>query len=159
MPSTEINNANEMTRELGRLPAFADVRYATFCQVVNEQLASLNKARETAERPLEVSVAVLGMMKSGKSTLLNALLGTRLLPAQVAATTAIITEISHRDDGYSMEVNYLTREAFEEQAKTPDMQYSLKEVMEEMDKGPLKSLKEEVAALKLRVESLAHRVP
>ena len=54
---------------------------------------SFNTALDT-----EFEIAVVATMSSGKSTLINAMLGTELLPARNEATTATIARIHDRDD-------------------------------------------------------------
>lgn len=52
----------------------------------------------------EFDMAVIATMSSGKSTLINALLGEDLLPARNEATTAKITRISDKDGAKTFEV-------------------------------------------------------
>ena len=54
---------------------------------------SFNTALDT-----EIEIAVVATMSSGKSTLINAMLGTELLPARNEATTATIARIHDEDD-------------------------------------------------------------
>ena len=55
------------------------------------------------EKNLTINIAFLGEFKSGKSTLLNALLGEDLLPAFDEPTTAVVTEIQSSDkESYSV---------------------------------------------------------
>lgn len=54
---------------------------------------SFNTALDT-----EFEIAVVATMSSGKSTLINAMLGTELLPARNEATTATIARIHDKDD-------------------------------------------------------------
>lgn len=64
------------------------------------------KIRESFEKALssEFEVVVMAPMSSGKSTLINAILGTDLLPAYNEATTATITRIKDIDgsDGFTV---------------------------------------------------------
>ena len=64
------------------------------------------KIRESFEKALssEFEVVVMAPMSSGKSTLINAILGTDLLPAYNEATTATITRIKDVDgsDGFTV---------------------------------------------------------
>ena len=46
----------------------------------------------------EFEIAVVATMSAGKSTLINAMLGTELLPARNEATTATLARIHHDDD-------------------------------------------------------------
>src|ERR1017187_3436967 len=61
----------------------------------------------------EISVAVLGRFKAGKSSFLNDFLGRNVLPVGVVPVTAVVTEIRygvrdearvHRHDGHDFEV-------------------------------------------------------
>jgi hypothetical protein len=61
-------------------------------------------------QPLDVSIAVIGAFRGGKSTIINALLGASLLPAAHVATTATITRIRYRPNGYRVCVQYTSQE-------------------------------------------------
>jgi len=55
------------------------------------------------EEDIDINVAFLGEFKSGKTTLINALLGTEFLPMFETPTTAVITEICKgEEDSYSV---------------------------------------------------------
>ena len=67
----------------------------------------------------EFEIAVVATMSSGKSTLINAMLGTELLPARNEATTATIARIHDEDNAenfrgvcYDKEGNEITRRDF-----------------------------------------------
>jgi dynamin family protein len=61
------------------------------------------------------SVAVIGLEKAGKSTVCNALIGMRLLPAAVERCTMLTTRIRpSADDEYRMEVTFTDEAAFEQ---------------------------------------------
>lgn len=53
----------------------------------------------------EFKIVVVAPMSSGKSTLINAILGCDLLPALAEATTAVITEIRDNDDMSTFQVS------------------------------------------------------
>lgn len=55
---------------------------------------SLAACRELAEHDAPLDVAVLGQFKSGKTSLLNALVGHELLPVGVLPVTAVVTRLS-----------------------------------------------------------------
>lgn len=55
---------------------------------------SLAACRELAEHDAPLDVAVLGQFKSGKSSLLNALVGSELLPVGVLPVTTVVTRLS-----------------------------------------------------------------
>lgn len=72
----------------------------------------------------EFDMAVIATMSSGKSTLINALLGKDLLPARNAATTAKITRISDRDGAEDFEVscyNIEEEQITKQQPATPEL--------------------------------------
>ncbi|KAF7321928.1 Glycosyltransferase family 22 protein [Mycena kentingensis (nom. inval.)] len=61
------------------------------------QLKTLKSVAEALERPPRHSYALIGQTGCGKSTLVNALLGKKILPSSASgACTANITEISYR---------------------------------------------------------------
>lgn len=69
-----------------------------------EQLLSISERHELLDvkkrisdiksEDIQVNVAFLGEFKSGKTTIVNALLGKKILPMFATPTTAVITEIS-----------------------------------------------------------------
>jgi ribosome biogenesis GTPase A len=65
------------------------------CGAVNK---SLNEKLHSLEKKLssnQLHLAVLGQMKRGKSSFINALLGTEILPTGVLPVTTVITEIKY----------------------------------------------------------------
>lgn len=70
----------------------------------------LQVLEENAKRP-EVVIALIGSTGAGKSSLLNALLGARLLPvSNMRACTAAISEVTYADGGgYEAEIEFLSR--------------------------------------------------
>ena len=59
------------------------------------------------EENTEINVAFLGEFSSGKTTLINALLGTEFLPMFETPTTAVITEIyKGEENSYSVLRNW-----------------------------------------------------
>ncbi len=57
----------------------------------NEEIASIQQSTEK----LELVLAVVGIMKAGKSTLINSIVGKELLPSRNTAMTVIPTYIKH----------------------------------------------------------------
>lgn len=57
--------------------------------------AIINAERRKAENP-ELSIAVVAAMKAGKSTIINTILGEKVLPSREVATTTIATEVALR---------------------------------------------------------------
>jgi GTPase SAR1 family protein len=67
----------------------------------------------------DVSISLVGGMGTGKTTLINALLGARVLPTSGnRACTSAVCEVGHAADGrYHAEVNFLSRAEWEEEAE------------------------------------------
>ncbi|MGN0642843.1 MAG: dynamin family protein [Huintestinicola sp.] len=94
--------------------------YASFRETVNELLEALSQLKEyseslsldntaksisdviakTADEHFEV--AIVGEFKRGKSTLINALLGQEVLPADVLPATATLNRVTYSKDPYVM---------------------------------------------------------
>lgn len=82
-------------------------------------------------RSREFPVDVIATMSAGKSTLINALLGQKLMPAQKAACTATITEIHDTDEPH------FQADVYDNVGKKFEFIDSLKlEDMEELNKNP-----------------------
>lgn len=75
--------------------------------------------REQVRRPPEVSVSLVGGTGAGKTTLINALLGWRLLPTKEGQPcTSAVCEIAHSDDGgFHAEVEFVTRDEWDAEAR------------------------------------------
>ena len=67
-------------------------------------------------------LAVVGEAKAGKSTLINALLGERILPTGVLQTSSVIVEICKSEKKY-VEVHYADRpsQTVYDDPSTPDL--------------------------------------
>ncbi len=105
---TSLKAAVELIEQIQSLKEHCDDQaYEIFRAAAMAQISPLAAAIDIARKPLEVSVAVLGVFRGGKSTLLNALLGARLLPAALAPTTATVTEIAYRPGEFLMEARYV----------------------------------------------------
>ncbi len=74
---------------------FRDIQNGPFEELKDE---AINNAFKQA-RSNEFEVCVVATMSSGKSTLINSMLGTKLMPSKQEACTAIITKIKD-DDSY-----------------------------------------------------------
>ena len=92
--------------------------YASFRDTVNELIDSLEQLREyasslqldnTAKSIGDViaknagehfEVAIVGEFKRGKSTLINAILGQEVLPADVLPATATLNRVTYSKDPY-----------------------------------------------------------
>lgn len=108
---TSLTAAVELIEQIQSLKERCDDQaYETFRAAAMAQISPLAAAIDIARKPLEVSVAVLGVFRGGKSTLLNALLGARLLPAALAPTTATVTEIAYRPGEFLMEARYVAED-------------------------------------------------
>jgi predicted GTPase len=78
-----------------------------------EELAS-----QAREKP-QFSISLVGSIGAGKTTLINALLGARLLPTKEGqACTSAVCEISHSgDDRFHAEVSFLSRADWEQEVE------------------------------------------
>src|ERR1035441_8106694 len=88
----------------------------------------LASARASAEQD-EISVAVLGRFKAGKSSFLNHFIGRSILPVGVVPVTAVVTEIRygarvearvHQRDGHDPEVPIDQIEGFISEKENPE---------------------------------------
>src|ERR1017187_4095038 len=99
-------------------------------------LSGLLASARAAVRQDEISVAVLGRFKAGKSSFLNHFIGRNVLPVGVVPVTAVVTEIRygaceearvHRHDGHDFEVPldqiglYLSEKENPENARQVDL--------------------------------------
>ena len=95
---------------------------------LSEEIALVNTAesiRETLEKTAEehFEVAIVGEFKRGKSTLINAMLGQEVLPADVLPATATLNRVTYSEDGSSEKVDinhladYVTKLSFESEKK------------------------------------------
>ncbi|MEG2204773.1 MAG: dynamin family protein, partial [Oscillospiraceae bacterium] len=85
-----------LTQEFERAITIA-ARYGFEVQDVCEALRSM--------RSFTVTVPVIGAFNTGKSSILNALLGSRLLPTGIVATTGVPTELVFGDNGVTVRRN------------------------------------------------------
>ena len=102
-----------------------DKLVATFKDSPVEELRSEElQQRYQKERKNDFDMAVVATMSSGKSTLINALLGCDLLPAANKATTAKITRIHDRDTQEGFTVECSTRQGevlYKSRPATPEL--------------------------------------
>lgn len=88
------------------------------------ELKTLRKDIISARNTMEdegARIAFIGPVKAGKSTLINALLEERLLPAQEIPTTGCITEIKRADSTtYTVVMDRITQETTEVDKETAD---------------------------------------
>src|SRR5271155_2111928 len=71
------------------------------CDAGNQGLRDILLSLENKLNSNQLYLAVLGQMKRGKSSFINALLGADVLPTGVLPVTAIITEIRYGPDAES----------------------------------------------------------
>ncbi|TML31154.1 MAG: hypothetical protein E6G35_05050, partial [Actinobacteria bacterium] len=79
-------------------PGPLSARVAGLCQEVGHRLGGPTQAqvfdvRRRLSEPLRVAIA--GRLKSGKSTLVNALIGRRVAPTEVGECTRIVTQFRY----------------------------------------------------------------
>lgn len=67
---------------------------------LGEQAIAAASAQETAMRDCELVIPVVGAFSSGKSTMLNTLLGQHLLPTAIRPETCIATELRYAEQPY-----------------------------------------------------------
>lgn len=115
---SELREDKNVLQELDKL-------VATFKDSPVEELRSEElQRRYQQERKNDFDMAVVATMSSGKSTLINALLGRDLLPAANDATTAKITRIHDCDskEGFTVECRTQQEELiFEDKPATPEL--------------------------------------
>ena len=93
-----INSENSIGSKLQKqFGGFCDQAASMFREFdfLNESAAALTELRSSIVRPF--NIAVFGRMKTGKSSLINALLGENLAITGVTETTATINVITHSD--------------------------------------------------------------
>ena len=114
----ELREDKNVLQELDKL-------VATFKDSPVEELRSEELQRSyQQERKNDFDMAVVATMSSGKSTLINALLGRDLLPAANDATTAKITRIHDCDNKEGFTVECSTRQGeilYKSRPVTPDL--------------------------------------
>lgn len=103
---TQAFERGELTAKLDRIPAketadkevlidevFQEIQEGPFDELRDEEI--LGAFQHAKSRDFEV--CVVATMSAGKSTLINSLLGTKLMPSKQEACTAIITRIKDND--------------------------------------------------------------
>lgn len=75
-----------------------DAVFARFRAAAREEATKLATVLSSSADDMEV--AFVGYFRSGKSTLVNALLGRQLMPSRHDATTLVTTRITYRSTGY-----------------------------------------------------------
>ena len=95
--TVKINHipAKETSHKIGLIDeVFKEIQKGPFDELKDEQIQkAFNQAKSD-----EFEVCVVATMSAGKSTLINAMLGTKLMPSEDEACTAIITRIKDNDD-------------------------------------------------------------
>ena len=112
---TQAFERGELTAKLDRIPAketsdkevlidqvFANIQNGPFEELKDEEI--LNAFQHAKSSDFEV--CVVATMSAGKSTMINSMLGTKLMPSKQEACTAIITRIkdAETDDSWQAEV-------------------------------------------------------
>lgn len=103
---TQACNRGELTVKLERIPAketadkevlieevFKEIQAGPFEELRDEEIVSAFHHAKSSE----FEVCVVATMSAGKSTLINSMLGTKLMPSKQEACTAIITKIKDTD--------------------------------------------------------------
>lgn len=112
---TQEFNRGELTATLDRIPAketsdkeilidevFKEIQEGPFDELRDTEIISAFQH----EKSSDFEVCVVATMSAGKSTLINAMLGTKLMPSKQEACTAIITKIkdNKNNDSWQAEV-------------------------------------------------------
>lgn len=112
---TQAFNRGELTATLDRIPAketsdkeilidevFKEIQEGPFDELRDTEIISAFQH----EKSSDFEVCVVATMSAGKSTLINAMLGTKLMPSKQEARTAIITKIkdNKNNDSWQAEV-------------------------------------------------------
>ena len=112
---TQAFNRGELTAKLERVPAketsdkealiddvFKKIQAGPFEELRDVEILSAFQHAKSSD----FEVCVVATMSAGKSTLINSMLGTKLMPSKQEACTAIITRIKDTEgnDGWSAEV-------------------------------------------------------
>ena len=112
---TQAFEREELTAKLDRIPAketsdkevlidkvFANIQNGPFEELKDEEIINAFQHAKSSD----FEVCVVATMSAGKSTLINSMLGTKLMPSKQEACTAIITRIkdAETDDNWQAEV-------------------------------------------------------
>ena len=125
IPATEVKDKEQAIAEI-----FADIQKGPFEELKQPDVI---RAFEMAKSS-DFEVNVVATMSAGKSTLINALLGQKLMPAKQEACTATITEIKDNDS------EHFTAKVYDKEGKLIETQPELTyEVMEQLNSNPLVS--------------------
>ena len=125
IPAKEVKDKEQAIAEI-----FADIQKGPFEELKQPDVI---RAFEMAKSS-DFEVNVVATMSAGKSTLINALLGQKLMPAKQEACTATITEIKDNDS------EHFTAKVYDKEGKLIETQPELTyEVMEQLNSNPLVS--------------------
>ena len=107
---TQAYEAGSLTAKLERIPAketsdkevlidqvFSEIQDGPFDELRDVEIISAFQHAKSSD----FEVCVVATMSAGKSTLINSMLGTKLMPSKQEACTAIITRIKDARDGES----------------------------------------------------------
>ncbi|MCE9615081.1 MAG: dynamin family protein [Lentisphaerae bacterium] len=97
-----------------RLRRVTELGNPRLTQLCERHGAIVDRIRDDCQNPKPPSISLIGTTGAGKSSLLNALLGERILPvSSMRACTAAIAEVRHSDTGtYRAEVEFISRESW-----------------------------------------------
>ncbi len=108
-------NAARVAAAGQRLAAREDARYHSWLGRLADWHGQLKQLNRDLAHPPEVMLTLVGGTGAGKSTLINALLGSRLLATSNSrACTSAVTEISHADT-LSAEVTFVSAESWQQE--------------------------------------------
>lgn len=142
---TAAYEAGRLTAKLERVPAketsdkeilieevFREIQEGPFEDLRDPQI---NASFELAKSD-EFEICVVATMSAGKSTMINSMLGTKLMPSKQEACTAIITRIKDRDD-----IEHWEAEVYDSDQHLIESHSQLtREIMEHLNADPKVSL-------------------
>lgn len=104
-------------------------------EVCKEQLLKTEALREKIEQN-QITVSVIGQFKRGKSTLVNAILGEKILPTGIVPVTSVVTRIKHGesavdvyfDNGVVESINFDELPKYINEQENPGNKYGVSSV-------------------------------
>lgn len=151
-----MNIENNLFAELN---AFDDILDVFLLGEINNLVSEFNRnIEESREKGRNLRIAVIGQMKSGKSSFLNAaFFGRDLLPKAETPMTAALTKITYSTDNY-VEITFYTRSDWDEIEKHANNYQLLFTKVEHNILSEMKSLSSREKSAPKR-EEILNRIP
>lgn len=118
---TRAFERGELTAKLDRIPAketsdkevlidevFKEIQQGPFEELKDQEIISAFQHAKSSD----FEVCVVATMSAGKSTLINSMLGTKLMPSKQEACTAIITKIKDTEDNDSWQAEVYSKDNY-----------------------------------------------